>query len=177
MNWRHLKLDTNHLVCLSCKKWEMTGIYQGIKKHYQQSHGKTLHSKASHRIHSLTCLDSRPPILKERTVFALVTPFCCSLLSSTFCLSGPLQFPVLPPNFPSQGSWTKAAIQTTLLCCLSDSHRLQLHKGQDPLPCCCRLWQASCGANSKLSLHRNSPLESLLVLRPAYPLPVRGVRS
>lgn len=131
----------------------------------------------NHRTHSVTSLDARLPILEERTVFALLTPFCCSLLSSTVSLSGPQQFSVLPPTFPSQGSWTKAAVQTTLLCCLSSFHELHLHRDHDPLPSCCRTWQASSGTNSKLSLHRNSPPESLLVVKPACPIPVRAVRS
>lgn len=155
----------------------MTSIYQGIKKRYQQSHGRTWHSKVNNITNNLTWLDVRLPIMKQRTVFALVTPFCCSLLPSTVSLSGPQQFPVLPPTLPSQGSWTKAAVWTTLLCCQSNYHELKLHRYHQPLPCYCRLWQASCAANSKLSLHRSSPLESLLVVKPACPIPVRAVKS
>lgn len=63
MNWRHWKLDSHHLVCLSCKQW--LAFTRNKKKHYQQSHGKTLHSKMNHRIHSLTCVDVRKEILKD----------------------------------------------------------------------------------------------------------------
>lgn len=146
--------------CLSILQ-AMTSIYQGKKKRYMERlycPRWTIESQP----YMSRCKKGNPegfPVLKERTVFALVTPFCCSLVS----LSGSFQS-FLPPSL-SQGSWIKAAVQTPLLCCLPDSHELHLHK--DPLPCCCRLWQASCGANSKLSLHRNLPLGSLLVVRPA----------
>lgn len=142
----------------------MTSIYQGMRKYYMErpySPRWTIKSQP----YMSRCKKGNPegfPVLKERTVFALATPFCCSLLSPSLAPSSFQSF--LPPSL-SQGSWTKAAVQTPLLCCLPDSHEFQLYK--DPLPCCCRLWQASCGANFKLSLHRNSALGSLLVVRPA----------
>lgn len=83
--------------CLSILQ-AMTSIYQGKKKRYMERlycPRWTIESQP----YMSRCKKGNPegfPVLKERTVFALVTPFCCSLVS----LSGPQQFPVLPPTFP-----------------------------------------------------------------------------